>query len=75
MALCFSAFKIKLNEWYDEFGELHNLALDYRIKSVQSNMSMEKQMMMDTKEYMCIIKKMDIIIQLKFGCVALMKRL
>jgi putative GTP pyrophosphokinase len=29
---------IKVNEWYDEFGELHNLALDYRIKSVQSAM-------------------------------------
>ena len=29
---------IKVNEWYDEFVELHNLALDYRIKSVQSAM-------------------------------------
>lgn len=29
---------IKVNEWYDEFYELHNLALDYRIKSVQSAM-------------------------------------
>ena len=29
---------IKVNEWYDEFDELHNLALDYRIKSVQSAM-------------------------------------
>ena len=29
---------IKVNEWYDEFAELHNLALDYRIKSVQSAM-------------------------------------
>ena len=29
---------IKVNEWYDEFTELHNLALDYRIKSVQSAM-------------------------------------
>ena len=27
---------IKINEWYDEFEELHELALDYRIKSVQS---------------------------------------
>ena len=27
---------IKVNEWYDEFAELHELALDYRIKSVQS---------------------------------------
>lgn len=27
---------IKVNEWYDEFEELHELALDYRIKSVQS---------------------------------------
>lgn len=27
---------IKLNEWYDSFEELHNLALYYRIKSVQS---------------------------------------
>ena len=26
----------KVNEWYDEFEELHELALDYRIKSVQS---------------------------------------
>lgn len=29
---------IKVNEQYDEFAELHNLALDYRIKSVQSAM-------------------------------------
>lgn len=27
---------IKVNEWYDEFDELHELALDYRVKSVQS---------------------------------------
>ena len=27
---------VKINEWYDEFEELHELALDYRIKSVQS---------------------------------------
>lgn len=27
---------IKINEWYDEFEELHELALDYRIKSMQS---------------------------------------
>lgn len=27
---------IKINAWYDEFEELHELALDYRIKSVQS---------------------------------------
>lgn len=27
---------IKINEWYDEFEELHELALDYRIKSIQS---------------------------------------
>ena len=27
---------IKINEWYDEFEELRELALDYRIKSVQS---------------------------------------
>ena len=27
---------VKVNAWYDEFDELHNLALDYRIKSVQS---------------------------------------
>lgn len=27
---------IKVNEWYDEFEELHELALDYRVKSVQS---------------------------------------
>ena len=27
---------IKVNEWYDEFEELHDLALDYRIKSIQS---------------------------------------
>ena len=26
----------RVNEWYDEFEELHELALDYRIKSVQS---------------------------------------
>lgn len=26
----------KINEWYDEFAELHELALDYRIKSIQS---------------------------------------
>ena len=29
---------IKVNEWYDEYDGLHNLALDYRIKSVQSAM-------------------------------------
>ena len=29
---------INANSWYDEFAELHNLALDYRIKSVQSAM-------------------------------------
>ena len=29
---------IKVNEWYDEFEELHELALDYRVKSVQSAM-------------------------------------
>ena len=27
---------VNINEWYDNFGELHDLALDYRIKSVQS---------------------------------------
>lgn len=27
---------IKVNAWYDEFEELHELALDYRVKSVQS---------------------------------------
>lgn len=27
---------IKVNSWYDEFDELHELALDYRIKSTQS---------------------------------------
>ena len=27
---------IKVNEWYDEYAELHELALDYRIKSIQS---------------------------------------
>ena len=27
----------KINNWYDEFLELHELALDYRIKSVQSS--------------------------------------
>ena len=27
---------IKVNEWYDEFDELHELTLDYRVKSVQS---------------------------------------
>lgn len=27
---------VKINAWYDEFEELHELALDYRIKSVQS---------------------------------------
>ena len=27
---------IKVNAWYDEFEELHNLPLDYRIKSIQS---------------------------------------
>ena len=27
---------IKVNEWYDEAESLHDLALDYRIKSVQS---------------------------------------
>ena len=27
---------IKINAWYDEFAELHELALDYRIKSIQS---------------------------------------
>lgn len=26
----------KVNEWYDEFEELHELDLDYRIKSIQS---------------------------------------
>ena len=26
---------IKVNEWYDEFEELHELALDYRVKIVQ----------------------------------------
>ncbi len=29
---------IAINAWYDEFVELHELALDYRIKSVQSAM-------------------------------------
>ncbi len=29
---------IKVNEWYDAFTELHEFALDYRIKSVQSAM-------------------------------------
>jgi len=29
---------IKVNAWYVEFAELYNLALDYRIKSVQSAM-------------------------------------
>lgn len=27
---------IKINTWYDEFEELYELALDYRIKSIQS---------------------------------------
>lgn len=26
----------KINRWYDSIGELHELALDYRIKSIQS---------------------------------------
>ena len=29
---------IKVNKWYDEFEGLHELALDYRIKSIQSAM-------------------------------------
>jgi len=29
---------VKVNSWYDEFDELHDLALDYRIKSTQSAM-------------------------------------
>lgn len=29
---------VKINQWYDEFVELHELALDYRIKSIQSAM-------------------------------------
>ncbi len=29
---------IAVNEWYDEFEELYGLALDYRIKSIQSAM-------------------------------------
>lgn len=29
---------IAINAWYDEFAELYELALDYRIKSVQSAM-------------------------------------
>lgn len=29
---------VKINEWYDEFQELYELALDYRIKSIQSAM-------------------------------------
>lgn len=29
---------IAINEWYDECAELHDLALDYRIKSIQSAM-------------------------------------
>ena len=28
---------VKVNSWYDEFDELHDLALDYRIKSVQAS--------------------------------------
>ncbi len=28
---------VKVNSWYDEFDELHDLALDYCIKSVQSS--------------------------------------
>jgi len=28
---------VKVNSWYDEFDELDDLALDYRIKSVQSS--------------------------------------
>ena len=28
---------VKVNAWYDEFEELHDLALDYRVKSVQSS--------------------------------------
>lgn len=28
---------IKVNAWYDEYAELHELALDYRIKSIQSS--------------------------------------
>ena len=28
---------VKVNSWYDEYDELHDLALDYRIKSVQSS--------------------------------------
>jgi len=29
---------IKVNTWYDENEEVHELALDYRIKSIQSAM-------------------------------------
>lgn len=29
---------IAVNEWYDECAELHELALDYRVKSIQSAM-------------------------------------
>lgn len=28
---------VKINSWYDEYDELHELALDYRIKSIQSS--------------------------------------
>ena len=41
----------------DEFEELHELALDYRIKSVQSAIlkcQKEKLKMMDIEESMCI---------------------
>ena len=27
---------VKVNEWYDEYAELYEVALDYRIKSIQS---------------------------------------
>ena len=29
---------VAINEWYDECAELHELALDYRVKSIQSAM-------------------------------------
>ena len=45
----------KVNAWYDRFSELHELALDYRIKSIQSAMLKFERYYPDIKREKCLM--------------------
>ena len=46
---------IKINSWYDECEELYDLALDYRIKSVQSAILKYNRYYPDIRQERCLM--------------------